>query len=166
MPFPCAGFYFGVEGVAVDPEEGPSDSGTQKLTSPAHGSLDLLNAIRQYVVIRHVVSEGIMASAPISEPILLILLSLADQPRHGYAILRDTETMTEGRLRLSTGTLYGALHRLLADGWIERFHQEDGSRGKQVYRLTTLGRRNLQQEITRLRLITRLASLRVASKET
>ena len=68
MPFPCAGFYFGVEGVAVDPEEGPSDSGIQKLTSPAHGSLDLLNAIRQYVVIRHVVSEGIMASAPISEP--------------------------------------------------------------------------------------------------
>ena len=107
-----------------------------------------------------------MNSAPISEPVLLILLSLADQPRHGYAILRDTETMSGGRVRLSTGTLYGALHRLLEDGWIERFHPTDGSRGKRAYRLSSLGRRNLQQEIARLKRITRLASLRVASRET
>jgi DNA-binding PadR family transcriptional regulator len=107
-----------------------------------------------------------MNSAPISEPVLLILLSLADQPRHGYAILRDTETMSGGRVRLSTGTLYGALHRLLEDGWIERFHPTDGLRGKRTYRLSSLGRRNLQQEIARLKRITRLASLRVASRET
>ena len=49
----------------------------------------------------------------VSEPVLLILLSLAEQPRHGYAILQDTEQMSEGRVRLSTGTLYGALRRLL-----------------------------------------------------
>ncbi len=55
-----------------------------------------------------------------TEPVLLILLSLADQPRHGYAILQDTEQMSNGRVRLSTGTLYGALRRLLEDGWIER----------------------------------------------
>lgn len=110
--------------------------------------------------------EKIMDPAPISEPVLLILLSLADHPRHGYAILRDTETMSDGRVRLSTGTLYGALHRLLEDGWIERFHSADGSRGKQAYRLTSLGRGNLQQEIARLQQITRLASLRMASKAT
>jgi DNA-binding PadR family transcriptional regulator len=103
---------------------------------------------------------------PITEPVLLILLSLATQPRHGYAILRDTEQISDGRVRLSTGTLYGALRRLLDDGWIERFKDEDTSRGKQSYRLTSLGRRNLQAEVSRLKQLTRAAALRVARKET
>jgi DNA-binding PadR family transcriptional regulator len=102
----------------------------------------------------------------VTEPVLLILLSLADHPRHGYAILRDTEEMSDGRVRLSTGTLYGALRRLLEDGWIERFKEEDTSRGKQAYRLTSLGRRNLQTEVSRLKQLTRLASLRAVRKET
>jgi DNA-binding PadR family transcriptional regulator len=107
-----------------------------------------------------------MDSSPITEPVLLILLSLADQPRHGYAILQDTARMSGGSVRLSTGTLYGALHRLLEEGWIERFGEDDSSRGKQAYRLSSLGRRNLRQEVTRLAELTRLASLRIARKET
>lgn len=103
---------------------------------------------------------------PVTEPVLLILLSLATQPRHGYAILRDVEEMSDGRVRLSTGTLYGALRRMLDDGWIERFQDDDTSRGKQVYRLTSLGRRNLQMEVGRLKELTRLAGLRAARKET
>jgi DNA-binding PadR family transcriptional regulator len=106
-----------------------------------------------------------MASSPISEPVLLILLSLAQQPRHGYAILRDTEEMSDGRVRLSTGTLYGALRRLLDDRWIERFKEQDSSRGRQAYRLTFLGQRVLQAELSRLRQLTRVAGLRVARKE-
>jgi len=101
----------------------------------------------------------------ISEPVLLILLSLAEQPRHGYAILQDTERMSKGRVRLSTGTLYGALRRLLEDKWIERFEEQDSSRGRQAYRLTAAGRRNLQMEVTRMKHLTRVASLRVARKE-
>jgi len=104
--------------------------------------------------------------SPISEPVLLILLSLADQPRHGYAILKDTEKMSDGRVRLSTGTLYGALRRLLEEGWIARFKEEDNSRAKQAYRLTALGRKNLQEELSRMKHLTRVASLRVARKET
>ncbi len=100
-----------------------------------------------------------------TEPVLLILLSLADRPRHGYAILQDTEKMSDGRVRLSTGTLYGALRRLLEEGWIARFQEEDNSRGKQAYRLTSLGQRNLQQEVIRLKHLTRVASVRVARKE-
>jgi len=103
---------------------------------------------------------------PITEPVLLILLSLAARPRHGYAILRDTEHISDGRVRLSTGTLYGALRRLLDDGWIERYKGDDTSRGKQSYRLTSLGRRNLQAEVSRLKQLTRAAALRVARKET
>lgn len=102
----------------------------------------------------------------VSEPVLLILLSLAEQPRHGYAILQDTERMSEGRVRLSTGTLYGALRRLLEEQWIERIQERDSSRGKQAYRLTAAGRRNLQMEVARLKNLTRLAALRVARKET
>jgi len=101
----------------------------------------------------------------VSEPVLLILLSLADQPRHGYAILQDTERMSDGRVRLSTGTLYGALGRLLEEGWIERYEEEQSPRGRQAYRLTALGRRNLQQEVSRLKQLTRVATLRVARKE-
>ena len=107
-----------------------------------------------------------MESLPVTEPVLLILLSLAGEPRHGYAILRDTEEMSAGRVRLSTGTLYGALRRLLEDGWIVRCREEDNARGKQAYRLTPLGRRNLQMEVARLKQLTRVASLRVARKET
>jgi len=103
-----------------------------------------------------------MESLPLTEPVLLILLSLADQPRHGYSILKDIEQVSEGRVVLSTGTLYGALRRLLEDKWIERFEDADTSRGKQSYRLTAHGRRNLRFEVARMKKLTRVASLRVA----
>jgi len=109
--------------------------------------------------------EDIMDSLPLTEPVLLILLSLAGQPQHGYSILKDVERMSNGRVVLSTGTLYGALRRLLDDDWIERFEEEESSRGRQAYRLTPHGRRNLQMEIDRMKQITRLASLRVVAKE-
>jgi len=101
----------------------------------------------------------------ITEPVLLILLSLAEHSRHGYAILKDVEQMSDGRVRLSTGTLYGALRRLLDEDWIERIDSDDTSRGKQSYRLATKGRKMLQQEVERMKQLTRLANLRVARKE-
>jgi DNA-binding PadR family transcriptional regulator len=110
--------------------------------------------------------EAIMESLPLTEPVLLILLSLAGQPRHGYSILKDVERMSDGRVVLSTGTLYGALRRLLDDDWIQRFEERDSSRGRQAYRLTPSGRRNLQAEVDRMKHLTRLASLRVAARET
>ena len=106
-----------------------------------------------------------MESLPLTEPVLLILLSLADQPRHGYSILKDVEDVSDGRVVLSTGTLYGALRRLLDDEWIERIEEEITSRGRQAYRLTARGRKNLQLEVSRMKEITRLASFRIARKE-
>jgi len=94
---------------------------------------------------------------PISEPVFLILVSLADKPRHGYALMKDIEALSEGRVRLSTGTLYGAIRRLLEDGWIERFAQKDTSRDKQAYRLTTVGRGQLKAEVARMKQLTRAA---------
>lgn len=111
---------------------------------------------------RHVVEQP--DASPLSEPVLLILMSLAAQPRHGYALMKDIEALSQGRVRLSTGTLYGALHRLLADLWIERFTQDDTSREKQAYQLTSLGRRHLQIELERMKQLTRagLARLRLS----
>lgn len=106
-----------------------------------------------------------METLPLTEPVVLILLSLAGEPRHGYSILKDVEHMSDGRVCLSTGTLYGALRRLLDDDWIQRVEQKDTSRGKQAYRLTARGRRNLQLEVDRMKQLTRLAHLRAATRE-
>ncbi len=108
-----------------------------------------------------------MESLPVTEAVLLILLSLIEQPRHGYAILQDVQEVSEGRVTLSTDTLYGALRRLLDDGWIERFEEErNSSRGRQACRLTPGGRRHLQQKVSRLKQLTRVVSVRVVRKET
>lgn len=106
-----------------------------------------------------------IAERSVSEAVLLILTSLAGQPRHGYALLKDIEGLSGGRVRLSTGTLYGALRRLLQDGWIERFDQPDTSRDKQAYRLTAAGRRQLQRELHRMKQLTSAAAARLRARE-
>jgi DNA-binding PadR family transcriptional regulator len=106
-----------------------------------------------------------METLALSEPVLFVLLSLAEQPRHGYSILKDIESMSGGRVLLSTGTLYGALQRLLDSGWIERVEEADAPRDRRTYRLSSHGRRNLQMEIERMRHLTKLAALRVSRKE-
>jgi DNA-binding PadR family transcriptional regulator len=106
-----------------------------------------------------------METLAISEPVFLVLLSLAEQPRHGYSILKDVESMSGGRVQLSTGTLYGALQRLLDQGWIERIQEDEAPRDRRTYKLTSRGRKNLQAEIDRMRHLTKLARLRTARKE-
>jgi DNA-binding PadR family transcriptional regulator len=111
---------------------------------------------------RHVVTkEKIPDVKPLSDPVLLILTSLADQPRHGYALIQDIEELSGGRVRMSTGTLFGALRRLLEDDWIERFEQADTSRQKQAYRLTGAGRAQLQLELDRMKQLTRAGFARL-----
>jgi DNA-binding PadR family transcriptional regulator len=105
-----------------------------------------------------------MAQIPLTEPVLLVLLSLAEEPRHGYSIIKDVERVSDGRVVLSTGTLYGALQRLLENGWIEDFEEEERSRDRRAYRLTVRGRKNLQLEVERLKHLTRIASLRIVRK--
>jgi DNA-binding PadR family transcriptional regulator len=92
-------------------------------------------------------------------------MSLAAKPRHGYALMKDIEILSNGRVRLSTGTLYGALRRLLEELWIERFEQEDTSREKQAYRLTEAGRGQLLGELARMRQLTNAAAGRLRLKE-
>ena len=100
----------------------------------------------------------------ISESALLILLSLAPEPRHGYAILKDVEELSQGRVKLSTGTLYGALRRMLEDKWIERFQETDASRDRQAYKLSGNGHQVLAAEVSRMKQLTRIAGTRLAGR--
>src|ERR1700749_2247262 len=115
---------------------------------------------------RHVIEEHEDPdSRPLTEPVFLILTSLADRPRHGYALMQDVQQISNGRVMLSTGTLYGALRRLLEDGWIERFEQEDTARQKQAYRLSGAGRSRLAVELQRMKELTRAGFARLKAAE-
>jgi DNA-binding PadR family transcriptional regulator len=109
--------------------------------------------------------ERLQEHSPLSEATLFILLSLSGEPRHGYAIMKDIETMSQGRVKLSTGTLYGALRRLLEDGWIRRAGDTpttEGGRVRKVYALTDLGHHILNAEVARLKMLVTTAQLRMA----
>jgi len=101
----------------------------------------------------------------VSEQVFFILVSLAEEPRHGYALIRDVEALSKGRVRLRTGTLYGALRRLLEEGWIERFAQDDTSRDKQAYRLTRAGQAQLRRELDRIKQVAAVAAARLRTRE-
>ena len=94
-----------------------------------------------------------------NDPGLLVLTSLADGPKHGYAITLDVEEFSS--VRLGPGTLYGALSRLESRGLIEALPAEDRRR---PYRLTAAGSTALEQELQELQAVTRqgLDRLRVA----
>ncbi len=95
----------------------------------------------------------IQSNLPLTETTLFILLSLAPRQKHGYAIMKEVESMSEGRVQLSTGTLYGAIKRLLEQGWIERVETDEGRENNRIrksYQLTPLGRRILEAETGRL----------------
>jgi DNA-binding PadR family transcriptional regulator len=113
---------------------------------------------------RHVANSHIQPSLPVSESVLLILLSLSAESRHGYAILKDVEQLSNGRVKMSTGTLYGALRRLLEDGWIERIVEESAPRDRQSYRLTRNGTAVLAAEVGRMKELARVAAHRMTPK--
>ena len=83
-----------------------------------------------------------------------MLLALADEPRHGYAIIKDVAERTGGAVSLGTGTLYGIVKRLLADGLIVESHRrpkaDDDDERRRYYRVTPFGLRVLASETERL----------------
>ena len=89
----------------------------------------------------------------LTETTYYILLSL-HEPRHGYGIMQQTESLSAGRVRLAAGTLYGALGALCERGWIEPVAAPADSRKKE-YRLTGAGRAALRGELARLRQLVR-----------
>lgn len=112
---------------------------------------------------------NIPTKTPLTESTYFILLSLSPKPKHGYAIMKDVQTLSENRIILSTGTLYGALKRLLDQGWIIRLndaHSKGTVRDRKVYKLSEYGRRGLKDEIARLNKLLNAANQRVIEEHT
>ena len=111
------------------------------------------------------VSNGereITEQLPLTEATFFILLSLSSGQKHGYVIMKDVGNLSDGRIRMGTGTLYGALGRLLDQGWIERVEEEQTSgRPRKAYVLSDLGRRILAAETERLRSLLSVAQRRL-----
>ena len=94
----------------------------------------------------------IAALLPLATAFLHILIARGDGERHGYSIMQDVANRTEGRVRMSPGTLYGSIKRMLAEGLIEEL--TTGAAGaderRRFYRITRFGRRVAAAEAERL----------------
>ena len=91
---------------------------------------------------------------PLSEITFYILLSLAPGRKHGYAILKEVETLSRESVKLSTSSLYDGLTRLLQQALIERVETENdlaNGRARKYYALSDLGRRTLAAEAQRMK---------------
>ena len=101
---------------------------------------------------------------PLSPAVFHILLALAESPSHGYAIMRDVETRTDGAVRVGPGMLYGSIKWLLADRWIEEVPAPRGvgaeAERRRYYALTRAGRARLTAEAERLQAALDLARAR------
>jgi DNA-binding PadR family transcriptional regulator len=86
---------------------------------------------------------------PLTPAMFYVLVALADGDTHGYQILKDVEQLTSGAVRLSTGTLYGIIKRLLNDGLIREFGRGEDER-RRSYELTAFGRDVARAEAARL----------------
>jgi len=89
------------------------------------------------------------ALLPLTPALFHVLVALADGETHGYAIMKEVERLTEGAVRLSTGTLYGIIKRLLADGLITE-SRPGGDARRRRYELTRFGADVARAEARRL----------------
>ena len=106
------------------------------------------------------------STSPLTEATFFILLSLSPSPKHGYAIMKDVKEFSNGRIIFSTGTLYGAIRRLLEQGWIKRVSDPEPNptdRERKAYALTEKGRKVVNTEIERLQSVLTTAKQRTAA---
>jgi DNA-binding PadR family transcriptional regulator len=98
---------------------------------------------------------------PLTPAVFHILLALADEERHGYAIMQEVAANTAGQVQMGPGTLYGTIKRLLAAGLIEesgdRPDPELDDERRRYYRLSGVGRKVLAAEVERLASMVKVA---------
>jgi DNA-binding PadR family transcriptional regulator len=98
----------------------------------------------------------------------LVLLALADRPRHGLAIIDRVEDATHGRMKMGPGTLYGTLQKLEASGFIRETTDapdpDDDDARRRYYRITPRGERALAEETASLKVLVDAAALKGSSR--
>ena len=109
------------------------------------------------------------ALLPLPPATFHILLALVDQERHGYAIIQDVEARTDGELRLSAGTLYRSVARMVEQGLIAEMTKRPAARlddeRRRYYRITPFGTAVAKAEMARLSQLVRLARARGLTRE-
>jgi DNA-binding PadR family transcriptional regulator len=107
--------------------------------------------------------DEVAALLPLPPATFHILLALLDEDRHGYAIIQDVEERTGGELRMSAGTLYRSIARMVEQGLISEVAKrrpDDDDARRRYYRLTALGNAVARAEMGRLSDLVRLARQR------
>src|SRR5271155_3502174 len=98
---------------------------------------------------------------PLPSATFHILMAVADEDRHGYAIIQDVAARTNGELKLSAGTLYRSIQRMLEQGLLvetrERPSPEEDDERRRYYRITTFGEAVARAEARRLTQLVKLA---------
>ena len=107
-----------------------------------------------------ITEEAVNALLPLPPATFHILLAVSAGERHGYAIILDVEARTKGELRLSAGTLYRSLARMVEQGLIvevDKRRTRDDDERRRYYRITTFGTTVARAEMARLTELVRLA---------
>lgn len=92
-----------------------------------------------------------MRTEPLTESYFFILLCLYKGPNHGYGIMQETSTLTTDRVKIGSGTMYGAVNNMLKKKWIiETKSDKPEDNRKRLYKITDKGKHILEQEKNRL----------------
>ncbi|MGD1096394.1 MAG: PadR family transcriptional regulator [Bryobacteraceae bacterium] len=104
---------------------------------------------------------------PLSPATLHILLALAEEDRHGYGIMKEVDRQSEGRYKLGPGTLYDNLQKLLDHAIVDEVQRSPagGDPRRRYYRLSSLGRRVLSAEVSRLEGLVRRAKVHLKPRK-
>jgi len=95
---------------------------------------------------------------PLTESYFYILLCLYHRPLHGYGIMQKTAELSQGNVKIGSGTMYGATDNMMKKGWIrETFSDNPEDKRKRLYELTDSGREALKQEMRRLKYLVEIS---------
>jgi DNA-binding PadR family transcriptional regulator len=104
-------------------------------------------------------------SKPLQEPTFLVLTALLGEPLHGYALLGEVESVSDGRVRLRVGTLYAALDRLTEEGLVAVESEEVvNGRLRRTYAVTGAGAETLAAEVDRMTALAKKARARLRGR--
>jgi DNA-binding PadR family transcriptional regulator len=87
---------------------------------------------------------------PLPPAVLHILIALGEGEKHGYAVMQEVAERTDGKVRMSPGTLYGSIRKMLDDGLIEELFKRGDDERRRYYRVTKFGRAVAAAEADRL----------------
>ncbi len=97
----------------------------------------------------------LLKTEPLTESYFYILLCLYHNPMHGYGIMQETQRLSNGRVKIGSGTMYGAVSNMLKKNWINEIKcMQSDEKNKRLYELTETGKDILESEIKRLHELT------------